>query len=326
MKRIVAMAILSLAAIFVAAIYLYGPHFGKAEPGSTFSESGEVWQGENATKPGAAEMDYWIYGITVDDGWYDDVEVKDVFAAIRDMTVKPTVRVVMSREIPVADYQDLFAQIHEIAYVMACPVDSSDMGFYPDEATYLERFQDAYHSLAPYTDLWEIGNEINGVDWIGQEPELIVTKVAAANAFIRAQGGKTALTMYYARPEDQDMFQWMEENLSESIAGNVDFAFISYYEDDNESYQPDWKLVFPAFERAFPEAKVGFGECGNTAEDATEVSKLQMACFYYAMELPSERYVGGCFWWYWAQDCVPHERNAVYDGINRWMTEVKCSF
>lgn len=76
-------------------------------------------------------------------------------------------------------------------------------------------------------------------------------------------------------------------------------------------------------EAVFPGAKVGFGECGNTTEDATEDSKLRMAHSYYTMEQPSEHYIGGCFWWNWVQDCVPHEGNAVYDVINRWMRENK---
>lgn len=172
----------------------------------------------------SVEMDQWLYGITVDDCWYDDVETKAIIAAIRDMPVKPTVRIVMSKEIPAVDYESLFSQIHEVAYVMACPVDSSDMGSYKDEQEYLKRFQDTYSVLKPYNDLWEIGNEINGVEWIGQEPELIVKKVEAANDWLRSQGARTALTMYYDRPEEQDMFQWMDENLSESLSSSVELC------------------------------------------------------------------------------------------------------
>lgn len=278
---------------------------------------------KTVNEPVSKEMDQWIYGITVDDCWYDDVETAAVIAAIRDMPVKPTVRIVMSKDSSAADYETLFSQIHEVAYVMACPVDSSDMSFYKSEQAYLERFQDAYSVLKSYTDLWEIGNEINGEEWIRQKPDLIVNKVETANTWIKSKGAKTALTMYYANPEEQDMFRWMDENLPESLTNNVDFALISYYEDDNDGYQPEWNLVFPAFENVFPGAKVGFGECGNTAEDSTENSRLRMVRSYYAMESPSENYIGGCFWWNWVQDCVPHEGNEVYDGINRWMTEHK---
>lgn len=295
------MAVLLLAAIFFTGRFFY--------------------TSRSAKEPFSAEMNHWIYGITVDDCWYDDVETEAVVAAIRDMPVKPTVRIVMSKEIPASEYKPLFSQIHKVAYIMACPVDSSDMDFYKDEDAYLERFRDAYDTLANYTDLWEIGNEINGVEWIRQEPDLIVKKVEAADIFIRSQDEKTALTMYYERPEEQDMFRWMAENLPESLTENVDFALISYYEDDNEGYLPDWNRVFPDFEAVFPGAKVGFGECGNTAETAAESSKIQMAGSYYGMEKPSEHFIGGYFWWNWVQDCVPHEENAVYDEINRAMTE-----
>lgn len=282
----------------------------------------EVTEKPDIPRPAMDEKDESrIYGITVDDCWYDEIGTDELIEAIRGMPEKPTVRIVMSKEYDAEEYESLFSEIHEEAYIMACPVDSFDMGFYKDENAYLERFRDAWETLAPYTDLWEIGNEINGVEWIGQEPDLIVRKVEAANDYIRSNNANTVLTMYYARPEDQDMFRWIEDNLSDSLTKNLDYAFISYYEDDNNGYIPDWKQVFPEFETVFQGAKVGFGECGNTAGSATESSKIRMARSYYTMKKPSDNFVGGYFWWNWVQDCVPHEGNPVYDGINHAMTE-----
>lgn len=262
-----------------------------------------------------------IYGITVDDCWYGETGIEDIVGAIRDMPVKPMVRIVMSKEIDAADYAELFSRIHGVAYVMACPVDSYDMHAYEDEESYVERFRDAYSVLARYTDLWEIGNEINGVEWIRQDPELIVQKAAAANRFIRAQGGSTALTLYYPGEEDsQSLFPWIGEYLTGELIENVDFALLSYYEDDHEEDPPDWSGVFPALEKSFPNAKVGFGECGNTAESATDKSKIRMAKAYYSMKKLSGNYIGGYFWWNWVQDCVPHDGNPVYEKMNRAMT------
>lgn len=270
------------------------------------------------------DMASWMYGITVDDCWYDDTETEAVIAAIRDMPVKPTVRIVMSADMSASEYEELFSQIHEVAYIMACPVDSSEMHLYGDAQAYLDRFRDAFETLAPYTDVWEIGNEINGVAWIGQSPELVVEKVEAANTYIRCQGARTALTLYYPGPEDsQELFMWVDENLAESLARNMDYVLLSYYEDDHGGFVPAWSEVFPALEHAFPRASVGFGECGNTADSATESSKISMARSYYAMEPPSDHFVGGYFWWNWVQDCVPHEGNPVYDEINRAMVEVE---
>ncbi len=265
------------------------------------------------------DTESWIYGITVDDSWYDDIKREDVIAAIRRMPVKPTVRIVMSEESSAEEYEELFSALHSVAFVMACPVDSYDMKDYEDESAYLRRFQDCFRVLAPYTDIWEIGNEINGVEWIGQKPELIVKKVESANTYIRSKGGKTALTMYYARPENQDLFHWMSEYLSDALKKQVDFALISYYEDDNEGYLPDWEKIFSEFEKVFPGAKVGIGECGNTAENATETSKIRMARAYYSMKKKSARDIGGYFWWNWVEDCVPRSGKRIYEAIEEAM-------
>ena len=257
-----------------------------------------------------------IFGVTVDDSWYGEVETDAIIEALRAMPVRPTVRIVMSSELQASEYRDLFSAISAVATVMAAPVDSYYMSAYMDVGSYLERFRAAYENLSPYVDIWEIGNEINGVDWIRQDPSLIVAKVLAANDFIREQGGQTALTVYYSDPADQDLFYWLTRHVPARLAGNVDFAFVSYYEDDNDGYAPDWEAVFGAMARFFPNSKVGIGECGNTAADATDRTKIAMAASYYGMERFGDRFAGGFFWWNWVQDCVPHQGNPVFAAIN----------
>ena len=205
-------AILLFAGILIAGIFLLD---GREK--NILLRSADIGEAEASDAGGGGEKEgpvrrtedisRRIYGITVDDAWYDDIKTEDVVDAVRRLPVKPTVRIVMSRESSAEDYKELFSALHSVAFVMACPVDSYYMKYYEDEDSYRRRFQDCWRVLAPYTDLWEIGNEINGVEWIGQDPELIVKKVESANEYIRSMGGKTALTMYYARPEDQDLFR-----------------------------------------------------------------------------------------------------------------------
>ena len=264
------------------------------------------------------KKDTQLYGVTIDDSWYDRTKMTDIIAALKAMPVKPTVRIVMSKDSSPKSYVNLFRKLHKVAYVMACPVDSYEMNLYKDVNSYRKRFVDAYHYLSSYTDIWEIGNEVNGTDWIKQKNTLITQKLKAVCQTISSAGGKTALTFYYENPKyDHDMIAWIKKNIPVMLRSRVDYGFISYYEDDNEGYQPDWQSVFNQLQNLFPNSNVGMGECGNTADNATENSKIAMVKRYYTMPKYTKHYVGGYFWWEWVQDCVPHENNPIYDAINK---------
>lgn len=71
-----------------------------------------------------------LYGITVDDSWYDDVKIEDIIDGIKNLPVKPVVRIVMSKDIKAKDYVSLFKKIYKVAYIMAQPVDSFEMNTY----------------------------------------------------------------------------------------------------------------------------------------------------------------------------------------------------
>lgn len=267
----------------------------------------------------ARSIDQWMYGITIDDAWYERVSVHEIVDAIKNMPVKPTVRVVMSFDRSPSTYTTLFKELNQVAYVMASPVDSSDMSAYKDEASYLKRFKEAYGVLSKYVDVWEIGNEINGIEWIQQESTLIVNKVLQVNSFIKDKGAKSAVTLYYTDPSKEDMFDWMSKYFSDSWTLEIDYILISYYEDDNDGYKPDWNLVFSSLEAYFPSSKLGIGECGNTAIDASDDSKISRIRSYYSAQKYSESFVGGYFWWYWVEDCIPHTYNKLYEEINYGM-------
>ena len=121
----------------------------------------------------------YIYGITVDDSWQGKIKTEQIIEAIKAMSVKPTVRIVMSKDISPQEYKELFSKIHKVAYIMATPVDSYEMKKY-SVSSYLKRFKDSYETLSEYTDIWEIGNEVNGENWLGNNPKLISEKVYSA--------------------------------------------------------------------------------------------------------------------------------------------------
>jgi hypothetical protein len=257
-----------------------------------------------------------IYGLTVDDSWYEDISLEEIVTSLKDLKVKPTVRIVMSKDMAPGEYIEIFNKIHEVAYIMAQPVDSYEMSLYKDAESYRLRFAESYKYLGEYVDIWEIGNEINGEEWIKQDSFLVADKVMAAYEEISSKGKKTAITLYYENPEyDHDMFKWMEKYLPKEIREGVDYGFISYYEDENEGYIPEWSKIFKKLEDFFPNSKLGIGECGNISKDANDDSKIKMIKHYYSMPTYTKNYVGGYFWWNYVVDCIPNEDSEVYKAI-----------
>ena len=223
------------------------------------------------------------------------------------MPVKPVARIVMSYDVSPEEYRDLFKEVDKVAYIMATPVDSSEMKKYKNIESYLRRFQKSYDILSEYVDIWEIGNEVNGENWLGKNPQLIADKVYAAYNFIHNEKKSlTALTSYYFSPGNQkiSMNEWLIKYIPNDMKKNLDYVLVSYYEDDNDGFQPDWKDVFQKLKSIFPNSKLGIGECGNSDSKATAESKIKMINHYYRMPRYTKNYIGGYFWWYWVQDAV----------------------
>ena len=103
-----------------------------------------------------------IYGLTIDDSWYERVSLKEVVSSLKKLKTRPTARIVMSKDTEPKEYVKIFREIHKVANVMAEPVDSYEMNLYEDVDSYKKRFKDSYKYLGKYVDIWEIGNEVNG--------------------------------------------------------------------------------------------------------------------------------------------------------------------
>ena len=250
----------------------------------------------------------YLYGVTIDDSWdYNSTNISKIVKALKNMPVKPVARIVMSYDVSPEEYRDLFKEVNKVAYIMATPVDSSEMKKYRNVESYLRRFRKSYAVLSEYVDIWEIGNEVNGENWLGKNPQLIADKVYAAYNFIhKEKNSSTALTSYYFSPGNQkiSMDEWLIKYIPNDMKKNLDYVLVSYYEDDNEGFQPDWKNVFQKLKNIFPNSKLGIGECGNSDSKATAESKIKMINHYYRMPRYTKNYIGGYFWWYWVQDAV----------------------
>jgi len=107
------------------------------------------------------------------------------------------------------------------------------------------------------------------------------------------------------------MFHWVNTYLPADMKTGLDYVLVSYYEDDCNNYQPDWKKVFDSLHVIFPNSKLGMGECGTTKTS----SKASYISRYYKMKISNPKYVGGCFWWYYYEDCIPYT-NALWDTLD----------
>ena len=186
----------------------------------------------------------------------------------------------------------------------------------PFKNCYLQRTANFFQELdknesGKLVDIWEIGNEVNG-EWVGwknekewKDDDITVQKmlerraevadaVAAANAYIKSKGGRTALTLYFNQDidgnhswedgvkktsrkdknsitygENYGMFNWWNafkgkfKDKPTDDFPNIDYLLVSYWQDDNFNVLPGkWVDIFSQLNKDLPTAKLGFGEVG----------------------------------------------------------------
>lgn len=254
-----------------------------------------------------------VVGLTVDDAWYEELNAKDIAEALAGYPYRATLRVVMDPAEPIEKYLPMLELWHSVAEIMLCPVDSSEMAGFTSVESYVARFAECYALLGPYVSLWEIGNEINGEGWLGDSRDFIAEKMQAAYGYCEEQGIRTVLTAYYTKPgvQEVEMLDWLVRYVPQHMRKGLYALLVSYYEDDNEGYQPDWQAIFNHLADLFPNSYLGIGECGvldKTLDDAAILLRLE---HYYHMPQYTERFLGGYFWWHWVQDALLQEGKAA---------------
>ena len=237
-------------------------------------------------------------GVTVTNPWRTSAVV-DLLAALPG---KLTVRIVFDEFVPAQEYGNIPARIHAVAEVMGEILDSAYVKQYTVDQ-YAARVREYLAAFREDVDIWEIGNEVNG-EWLGTQGS-VVQKIDRAYSIIREANKRTAITFYYNKDcwerADHEMFAWIERNISSEIKDNLDYALVSYYEDDCGGAQSNWQDVFNRLAVIFPNTKLGIGECGTTRKQR----KADYIRRYYMMNVEHPRFIGGHFWWYFNQDMVP---------------------
>ncbi len=254
-----------------------------------------------------------IYGVTLD----RINNLSSSVASLRNLSRKPTTRVVFDEGMPATYYTSALNSIYNVSYVMGEILDSYFVKNI-STANYEKRAREYVNLHKNRVDIWEIGNEVNG-EWLGT-PSTVVLKIKSAGRVVRAAGGKTALTLYYNdecyAKSQNEMNAWMGRYVDDELRSLVDYVFVSYYEcEDGMQPTPDWQLVFDRVSATFPGKKIGIGEVGTTIAS----KKNALIKKFYSMKINNPNFVNGNFWWYFYPDMVPYTKTywkTLNDTIN----------
>jgi hypothetical protein len=247
-----------------------------------------------------------LRGVTVD----DISDVSGIVAALGALPHRPTTRIVFDEGQPPSYYTQAVASIGAVSYVMGEILDSAFVSMVSPSA-YTQRTTDYLNAFPTGVDLWEVGNEING-NWLGTTSD-VVAKMTGAYDLVKAAGGRTELTLYGCSDSDAsyDMFNWVTANVPARMLTGLDYVLVSYYEGDCGAPRAlsAWPAVFQQLHQMFPNAGVGFGEVGAVDTNGQDINSPSVAGpylqKYYGLQINVPAYVGGYFWWYFAEDMVP---------------------
>lgn len=203
-----------------------------------------------------------------------------------------------------------------------------DSYYFPTTLSYYTtRTNELVSTLNTVVDIWEIANEING-EWLRQSPtgsdstvasqeQQIGQMVETAYGIVKNAGGKVAITLYYNADDygntsydnyQDSWFTWPTQFLNATVLNGTDYALFSWYPYDNPGVSPTWTEDFPKLEAMFPNAKVGFGEIGTSSTSAPWSEQSGLITTYYPMvdSFNDPKFIGGFFWWYYAEEMVPY--------------------
>ncbi len=243
-----------------------------------------------------------LWGVTLD----DVTHARSLARSLHRLPERPMARVVFDPGMAPPTYAGALRRLHPVVDVLGEPVDSSETRSYSVPA-YRARFA-AYVAAFPHAvDVWEVGNEVNG-EWTGR-PVDVVAKTMAGFRVATAAGKPTALTLYYnpgcAEDAAHRMFTWVERRLPRTLRTGPTYVLISYYPSDCQGFWPTaagWQRVFDRLHRLFPHSDLGFGEAGTTRHSATQTQRAALLRRYDRVRVRGDRFVGGGFWWSFAED------------------------
>ena len=106
-----------------------------------------------------------------------------------------------------------------------------------------------------------------------------------------------------------------------AVRNGLSYVFLSYYENQCGGARPSaaaWTRYFTELHALYPGARLGFGEIGLTgpATEETTGQAESLIRHYYGLPIRLPYYAGGYFWWYYAEDCLPHASKPLWRAVD----------
>jgi hypothetical protein len=264
-----------------------------------------------------------LYGDTVD----DVSNVTSTVAGLQNLPQAPMTRLYFDVGEPASYYTAAINALRPVSYIMGELLDSSDETSISTSA-YNTRVNSYLAAFGSKVDLWEIGNEVNG-NWTGSYPT-VSAKLTEAYNDVHAAGKSSALTLYYNAgcgdgSSELSPLAFSSKYVPASVRDGLSYVLLSYYEDDCNGIRPStatWTAYFQQLHALYPNAKLGFGEIGlnDAVKSKTLASAESMIPYYYGLSINLPYYVGGYFWWYFMEDCLPYASKPLWASLQRGFT------
>ncbi len=250
-----------------------------------------------------------LYGVTVD----NVSELAQLLSSERALPRRLSTRIVFDVGARVGEYRRAVRAFHRSGYVLGELLDSSEekeIGA-GAEHTRVARYLAAYGKLV---SVWEVANEPNG-NWTGPY-RTVAAELSDAYRQVHGAGDASALTLYANDlapdhcgdgPAELTPAQFTRRYVPRAVRNGLSYVFISYYEQSCAGVRPSagaWTRYFRALHALYPRAALGFGEVGLTelASASTLAYAQGMLRYYYGLRVALPYFVGGDFWWYYAED------------------------
>ena len=259
-----------------------------------------------------------LYGVTAAEVGH----LRELVAGARNLPEMPTTRIYFDVSEPPAYYVKAVRRLHPVSYLMGELLDSSDERHISVTA-YRHRVKSYLAAFRNEIDIWEVGNEVNG-NWTGHYAT-VARKLTAAYREVTGTKGRTALTLYYnARCGDGaaelSPLAFSRRYVPRHIRNGLAYVFLSYYERSCHGIRSSvrtWGDYFRKLHALYPRARLGFGEIGlsRPVSRPTIAAARSLISYYYRLRIRLPYYVGGYFWWYYAEDCLPYSSKPLWPAL-----------